>query len=150
MRTDTTITKRQIICPNSTLLGYSTHKARVGRWIQFSTADDWTGQTRIGRMIGNVSAPAISPNEEPVKNWLLVMVLNSDLTSCGQLWVKPERVMAIYTKRPRKFLNWFTGAWPKDPKLIIQLSELGTLSEQHIHLVKSNIQSIQNYNKERA
>lgn len=147
MRTDTTITNKQIVCRNAMSPGHGdTYKARVGYWIVYSM-DGTASGTQVGRMIGNVSAPALEQGEEPVKNWLLVMVLSQDMTHCYQRWVKPTEVQAIYKKRPRAFLNWFTGKWPKNPTTLIRLSEYGTLSAEYIHHVKQATIGIEATNK---
>lgn len=142
MRTDAKFSRRQVICPKVTLLGFNTVKARPGYWIGFSmdgTASDY----QVGRVLGRVDAPAIGEDKEPIKGWIVALVLSRDATFCFERWIHPDWVKDCVARRPQAFLSWFTGdEMPTDIPTAIRLCETGVLSEQHIHNVYNYIKKL--------
>lgn len=93
MRNDVIIDKKQVICRNSSLLGYSTCKVRFGMIVRYKNGEF---DNMIGRVAGRIAyAPALG--ETPViRNWILVMALGPNLTYAMERWVNPDDVIEAY------------------------------------------------------
>jgi hypothetical protein len=107
MRTDATIDRKQVICRNSSHLGYSKVTARTGDIVIYSEGKEWG--THVGRVIGRIAyAPSLA-NEAPIRKWLLLACLSNDLTCVGERWVNPEDVSQVFAVREetRKLLAFF-------------------------------------------
>lgn len=111
MRTDCTIDRKQVICRNSSHIGFSKVKARVGDIVVYGDGSQTQFETRnVGRVIGRiVYAPALDANEQPIRNWLLVAVLSNDLTFVMERWVNPEHVTQVFEpqEKTQKMLAFF-------------------------------------------
>jgi hypothetical protein len=90
MRTDARFDKRQVICRNSSFLGYSKGTARVGDLV-------FTKHGLLARMIGRITyAPALEPNDKPIKNWILAVGMVGDLLEhTHERWINPEHVVRV-------------------------------------------------------
>jgi hypothetical protein len=92
MRTDCTIDKRQVRCPNACTIGYGKWRAQVGDLLTFQDG----AQIRCGRMIGRVHyAPAISGETHPVRDYILVVGLSTALDHTFERWVNPVDVTYV-------------------------------------------------------
>lgn len=97
MRTDILIDKKQVKCPNVSLLGYGKWKAQVGDLVWFKEGDT----ERIGRMVGRVASG-------DHKNHIIVGTLSSSLCSVYERWVSPNQVTRIEEIRNQgEALAWF-------------------------------------------
>jgi hypothetical protein len=106
MRTDATIDRKQVICRNSSHIGYSKVIARTGDMLLWSEGTEHN----LGRVIGRVAyAPALEGDKAPVRNWLVVARLSNDMTFVCERWVNPENVTQVFTVREetRKMLAFF-------------------------------------------
>lgn len=93
MRTDATIDRRKVRCPNASMIGWSCKQASVGSLIVFTDG----GDERLGRMIGRVHyAPVLPGDSRRVKNWILAIVLGSELSHTSERWVDPKTVTRAY------------------------------------------------------
>lgn len=132
MRTDATIDKRQVWCPNTSTIAYGKYRAQLGDWVSWNypNADGSKGVNMIGRMIGRVKyAPALGESPE-IKNWIEVLTLTMELTSVHVRWVDPAWVRQVHANAPdiARFLQWFAGEKLPDRTWINGASEYGTLS----------------------
>lgn len=95
MRVDATIDKRQVLCKNASHLGFDKVMAQVGDILTWT--DGHTGHT-VGRMIGRVHyAPALEGDKGPVRDYILVIGLNSMLDHTFERWVNPTDVTRVQT-----------------------------------------------------
>jgi hypothetical protein len=98
MRTDATIDRKQVICRNSSHLGYSKVTARTGDIVVYSEGKEWG--THVARVIGRVAyAPSLG-TEPAIRNYLVVASMSNDLTFVGERWVNPEDVSQVFSVRP--------------------------------------------------
>lgn len=59
------------------------------------------GVSHVGRVIGRVAyAPPLSGDTQPIRNYLVVASLSTDLTYVGERWVNPEDVSQVFAVRP--------------------------------------------------
>ena len=101
MRTDALLDKRKVFCPNTSTLGYDKRYAQVGDIVLFTENE----QTRIGRMIARVKW---APDSPPIKNYILAIVLNEDMTHTSERWIQPERVTRVQALRDhREVIEYF-------------------------------------------
>lgn len=116
MRTDGMIDRRQVTCPNASLLGYGRGVARVGDWLTWSytTQDGIDPQIHHGRMIGRVKYAPACGDTPIIKRWIEVLELSPELTHAYIRWIDPAEVTTIYRHRKdmRAFLSWFAGKLP--------------------------------------
>jgi hypothetical protein len=67
------------------------------------------GNTSVGRVIGRVHyAPALDHDKGPIKSYILVGRLSSDMTYVSEVWVNPADVWKV--EEPRHQLDtmkWF-------------------------------------------
>lgn len=122
---------RQVVCPNSSGLGYSSNIAKPGYWVSFNGPSD---QQCFGRVIGRIAET--DRDGKDCRGYLAVVRLFMELTHAGIAWVNPSDVTACYENPPAELLAWITGAeWVKsksDIARIIAMSEHGTLSDSFI------------------
>lgn len=89
MRTDIITDRRQVICKNASVIGYSTRKVRVGDFVMW----DENGQRQVGRMLARMTWNGI----EGKCKYIVVARLANDCTFVGgERWVKPDDVMEAY------------------------------------------------------
>lgn len=105
MRTDATIDRRQVRCPNASYLGYDKWIAQVGDLIRFNEG----AETRVGRMIGRVAyAPRLDGDSAPVKDYILAAVLSPTLDYVAERWVNPADVVQVQPIRGQaETMQWF-------------------------------------------
>jgi hypothetical protein len=108
MRTDATIDKRQVRCPNASHIGYSKWKAQVGDLIVWREGD----LKRIGRMIGRVHyAPALTGDRAPIRDYILVVGIGDMLQHTFERWVNPRDVERVEKIRDQgEVLAYFLSA----------------------------------------
>lgn len=129
MRTDVAYNRKSQCCHNSSLIGYSTNKARVGSWI--------VGKEIIGRMYATVEAPECT--------YIAVVALSDSARSGMTRWIKPEDVRECYYDAPASLMAFICGDWPnrpefkRDPSLMGKLIEHGTVSDLYIDKVEERI-----------
>lgn len=97
MRTDATIDKKQVKCPNASMLGYGKWKAQVGDLIHFQ--DQST--RRIARMIGRIAyAPGLMDDNKPIRNYILAVAITGDmLDHSHERWINPADVLRVESIR---------------------------------------------------
>jgi hypothetical protein len=99
MRTDAQIDRKQVKCPNVTLLGYNRWKARHGYIVVWNDE----GTKRLARVVGRVAyAPECGSRENgtytpAVRNYLMLVVLNTSATSKFIRWVNPDEIVECYS-----------------------------------------------------
>lgn len=129
MRTDAKIDGRQVICPNASMIGYSSVKLRVG--MVFTYQDEHGNHT--GRMIGRVAyAPALAGDAAPVRNHILALVLADDCTFCYERWIDPKDVTRTAPVPSAMAAFFFSPTLPYDVHMLRRLNEYGTLSDQFV------------------
>lgn len=129
---------KQVICRNSSLLGFSSNLAKPGYWVAWRDSPV-VGQPlpelRIGRVLGRIEE-AEGYNLPKCAGFLAVVALTMECTHAGVRWVNPADVTQCYEKPPAELLAWLTGdAWVKnknDIARIVAMSEHGTLSDRYI------------------
>jgi hypothetical protein len=99
MRTDAKIDRYSVTCPNASQLGYHKVKAEFGDIVVYRERfQDGNDPPRVGRVAGRVHyAPALEPNEEPIEDYLLVIVLADDLSFCFERWINPTDVVSVHS-----------------------------------------------------
>lgn len=122
---------RQVICRNSSCLGYSSIYAKPGYWVAYRGL---SGEACIGRVLGRIAeTDRGSPN---CAGHLAVMRLFMECTHAGIAWVNPDDVTHCYAKPPRDLLAWITGDdWvqsKRDIARIIAMDQHGTTSDSFI------------------
>lgn len=104
MRTDATIDKRYVRCPNTSHLGYDKWCAQVGDIINWTES----GETRIGRMIGRVHYAPPCGEIPAIRDYILVVGMAQDLTHTFERWVNPVDVTRVQAIRNHaEILEWF-------------------------------------------
>lgn len=106
MRTDAQIDRQQVYCPNANTQGYGKYRAQFGDFVIWNNTD----HTYYGRVAGRVHyAPAIDEDREPVRDWLLVIALGSNLSFAMERWVNPADVTEVFEPREQmtRFLAFF-------------------------------------------
>lgn len=107
MRTDIITDKRQVICKNSSRIGYSTYKVRIGDFVMW----DVSGHREVGRMLGRITWTST----EGKCLYILVARLSHDCTFVGgERWIKPEDVteayqQAYYVGKVKEAMRMFLG-----------------------------------------
>jgi hypothetical protein len=129
MRTDCKIDNRKVICKNSTLIGHSTNVCKAGDFFTYCTDG---AQTHLARSLGRVSAPSLSPNDSPIKGYILAMVLSNDATFAFERWVNPDDVLSVNPVPTHMAAFFFAPTIPYDAEMIRRLGEHGTLSDEFI------------------
>ena len=124
---------RQVVCRNSSLIGYSTNIAKPGYWI--ASRSDVEGETRLGRVLGRIAETDRLGGTDCV-GWLAVVGLGIEATHAFVRWINPADVIACYEKSPAALLSWLTGdEWvrsKRDIARLVAMSEYGTMSEKFI------------------
>lgn len=130
------ISKRQVICPNASLIGHSTNKARVGSWIHYGDA----AGSHVGRMIGRIEwAEPVGGDSTNVKGWIVALVLTMENRSCSVRWINPKDVLHVYSDTPKAFLEWFVSDWPNDSEALLAVCEFGTMQDQFAHKINKTL-----------
>lgn len=108
MRTDATIDRKWVKLPNASTLGYGKWRAQFGDFVVFRTGGEPDGGfPSLGRVAGRVVyAPALEPNEQPVRDWLLVITFTQDMCSVGERWVDPAWVGYCYEPQKKHAALW--------------------------------------------
>jgi hypothetical protein len=91
MRTDATIDRKQVICRNSSHLGYSKVTARTGDVVRWGE--------NVGRVIGRIAYAPPCGETPAITNWLIVACLSPDLTYVSERWINPEEVTQVFAVR---------------------------------------------------
>ena len=126
IRKDATIDRRQVPCPNASLIGYGKRNAQVGDVIRFEEH----GRIRLGRMIGRIEyAPAIGETPR-IKNWILAVCLGEDLTHMAERWVNPETVIDVTPVQNQGEVcsAFFSDTLTKTPMGLVRLAANGLWS----------------------
>jgi len=107
MRTDATIDRQGVICRNADRTGYGKFTAQVGDILWWRINGE--GNTSVGRVVGRIAyAPALDGDREPIKSYILVGRLSSDMTYVSEAWINPADVWKV--EEPRHQLDtmkWF-------------------------------------------
>jgi hypothetical protein len=109
MRTDATIDKRQVRCPNASTLGFGKWKAQVGDFILFKEGD----RQVCGRVIGRVHYAPPCGESPAVRDSVLTICLGDHQNFTMERWVKPEDVLYIESmdgeqgEKRRAVMAWF-------------------------------------------
>jgi hypothetical protein len=90
MRTDVIIDKKQVVCRNTSTLGFSKWKAQVGNLLLFKEG----GRIVTGRMIGRIQHGYF--DGKSLKNHLVVICISPRLDWTFERWVDPNDVTEIY------------------------------------------------------
>lgn len=98
-RTDCTRDNRVTLCPNSTSLGYSTHKAKRGSWISYEIDN----HHRVARVVGRVHCEG--------KTYIEVITTDSTFTFGYVRWIEPGDVRECYSGPNMSFMAFITGPW---------------------------------------
>lgn len=140
MRTDAQIDHRQVTCPNATHLGFAKVNAQRGDLIVYKeTYTDGSFSTRIARMIGRVHyAPAIADDKEPVRDFLLVLVLSDNGCFCYERWINPKDVTEVQSF-PAKFWQFFAAPLQYSAETYRHLNNYGTLCEQFVEGIDQRV-----------
>jgi hypothetical protein len=121
---------QQVICRNSSLLGYATRVVRPGYWVAWTMSND----LRVGRVMGRVAETDLDGAN--CAGWLVVMLLDSTHSHAYTVWVDPLWVTYAVEKPPKELLTWITGdEWVKNKEglhRLLAMSQHGTTSEQYI------------------
>ncbi len=109
MRTDAIIDRRQVRLPNASTLGFGKWKAQVGDLLTFRETET---QLSHGRMIGRVHWAQGHDGKPPIRDYILVIVLNDTLDHTYERWVNPKDVERCYTLQTeytdrRKLVEYF-------------------------------------------
>jgi hypothetical protein len=124
MRTDFNFSTKQVHCPNSSWIGYSTSTAKPGSWITFRPDSD-SGAVSHGRVIGSVSYSEPQPDGiARFEDQLMVCTLLGSLDNPAMRWLDPALVTACYPTPPRAVLEWICGEW-SDPQAIVDAMHRG-------------------------
>lgn len=91
MRTDVTIDKKQVHCPNTSRLGFDKSKAQVGDLILFSEGE----RIITARMIGRIAYAPQCAETPPIRGWILAICLNDSLDHTFERWVNPADVLRV-------------------------------------------------------
>jgi len=123
---------KQVVCRNSSCLGYSSNIARSGYWITYRQGG--TGDVRAARVMGRIAET--DRDGEDCSGWVIAMKLNADLRSTFIVWINPEWITDCYETPPADLLAWIAGdAWVKNKCDIVRLvamAEHGTTSNTYI------------------
>lgn len=98
MRTDVTIDRKQVRCPNTSHGGYDKYKAQVGDIVLFNES----GHSLVGRMIGRIVYAPPCGETPAIRNYILVIALSQDMTFSMERWVNPADVMRVQAPRSHK------------------------------------------------
>lgn len=133
MRTDVEIDHRQVVCRKASLIGYSTCRAKWGSYFVYNEGGV-PGARSLARMIGRIKyASQLAQREEPIRNWILAMVLSSSGLSAYERWVKPDWVLECYGAPPTKLAAFFfQPRIPYDGPTMRRLMDHGTVQDQFI------------------
>jgi len=128
--------RKQVLCKNSSLIGYSTNQARVGSWLTYS---EDSRDIKIGRMIGRVQW--CDTNGENCKGWIVALVLPQDATFLMVRWVEPSSVRSIHPNPPKELLAWFCSDEVKNAPVeaLIQTCDYGTMSNNYASEIPERI-----------
>lgn len=127
-----TLTRRQVVCPNATLLGYSKGTARYGDIVAYQFPDGT--QTFTGRMLGRIDAPAeYHPTTKETipacKGWLCILTFNETLTGAYPRWVNPAWVRDVRSMPQHIPALLMAPKLPWSAETLLRLAAYGTLSE---------------------
>lgn len=128
MRTDATIDNKAIPCPNATFFAGGRGKAKAGDMITCNHS----GATRMARILGRVSAPALSGDDGPTVGWALVMMLSNDGSFAYERWINPADITRVYDAPTNMAAFFFAPTLPYDAHTMRRLMEHGTTMERYI------------------
>ena len=139
MRTDVKINEKQVICPNASLLGYSTCKCRVGYFLVYKeTYTDGSYNTRLARMIGRIEK---APEKELIGH-IVALALDDNGSHGYERWVDPKDVLEVYApQHVSAFATWFFSGekLPYGHNMLRKLSDYGTLSAHYIQHAEHHV-----------
>ena len=100
MRTDVSIDRKQVYCPNARALGFGKYKAQTGDLVEYCESEgseycESEGSTRIGRIAGRIRLAEDLGGGKPIANQLLVIALSSDLSFVMERWIDPDSITRI-------------------------------------------------------
>lgn len=111
---------------NASHLGYSLWTASPDDFVTFEvpTNDPACTSTRHGRVIGRVDASG--SDGDPVKGWIAVMALGTNLSFAYEMWIDPAWVTECHKIGPEtlEFFRVFLSSPTND---LIRMSEYGSL-----------------------
>lgn len=123
--------RKQVICKNSSFIGYSTRIAKPGYWIVFRLSETKTCMARVLGRIASCDSQGFD-----CTGWLAVMRLGDSGRHTWVNWVNPDDVLECYETAPYNLLSWLTGEnWVKtkdDIERIVAMSEHGTTCTSYI------------------
>lgn len=139
MRTDCEIDGRMVICPNASMIGYSSVKLRVGMVFVFN---DGNGDRGTARMLGRVHyAPAICDDKHPVRNYILAMVLSKCGSYAYERWINPLDVIETHPVPTKMAAFFFQPKLPYDAQTMRKLMDYGTMQDQFIDKAEHHVQA---------
>lgn len=118
MRNDAIIDRKQVICRNASLIGYSHCTVRFGDIVIYKNGDF---DRMIGRVAGRIKYAPGFDDTPTIRNWLLVIALGSDLTFGMERWINPDDVIQAYDpNNPERYKSvvefissFFSPDWKK-------------------------------------
>jgi hypothetical protein len=116
MRTDITIDRKQVKCPNASMLGFGKWKAQVGNLVTYRvTYTDGSSREETGRMVGRIAYGSNLTTGGSLRNHLVLLSISSDLTHTMERWIDPKDVVRIHDideeyLQIRSVMNWFLSA----------------------------------------
>lgn len=121
---------RQVICKNSSIIGYSSNIAKPGHWVMWRDI----GFRSVGRVIGRIAET--DRGGENCAGYIAVMRLTTELTHAMVAWVNPLFVTHCYAQPPQDLLTWITGSeWVRskaDIARLVAMAQHGTTADQYI------------------
>jgi hypothetical protein len=114
--------------PNATTVAGGKWIASPGDFVAFTVdASPGYSDARHGRVVGRVDAAGWDGGDKtPIKGWLCVMMLSSDLTFAHEMWIDPASVTACYSVGPG-FVRFLETFFTADPMDLMRMSEYGSL-----------------------
>lgn len=105
MRTDATIDRKYVRCPNCRDgFAYDKSRAQVGDLVWFTES----GHTKLGRMIGRIAYAPSLDGEPCIQNYILCAVLSENMTYMFERWVNPVDVTRVTpVQNQADVMRWF-------------------------------------------
>ena len=141
MRKDAKYSKKAVMCPKASTIGFGRYKAKPGDLIVFSDGILDSSGREIGRVLGRVDASG-EPGCPKIVGHILVLQASRDFTSCYIRWIDPALVTYV-TDSPTKFAAFFfQKEIPYDATTLIHLDEYGTLDERYIDYAETRVREL--------
>ncbi len=99
MRTDVQTDRKQVRCPNASLLGFGQYVAKFGDFVTFNEGGE-PRQSRFGRVAGRITVTGHASTDRGTV-YILVIAMDADHTHAYERWVLPGDIETI--RRPADF-----------------------------------------------